>query len=87
MPNGEVVVNGDEKMMANMMSELELGEDQIERSEVPPGLYPHGGYPPPDPHHPMYGPPPPHMMMMPPGGEGMMPPPQMHVNGKKKGKR
>ena len=86
MPNGEVMVNGGgEEKMAHMMSELELGEDQIERSEVPPGLYPHGGYPPPPPPHAMYGGPP-HMMMM-PGEPGMMMPPMPQVNGKKKGKR
>ncbi len=75
-PNGDVVTkNGHgphhpEERMAHMMSDLELGEDHIERSEVPPGMWggpggagagaaPHGGM--------VYGPPPPHphMMMMP----------------------
>ncbi len=65
-PNGEV--NGDvnnEKVMHHMMNELDLGEDQIERSEVPPGfLEGRGGHFPPPPPHMMYGaPPPPHMMM------------------------
>ena len=48
--------------MQQMMSDLELGEDHIERSEVPPGLYP-----PPGPYGgPHMGGPPPHMVMMPP---------------------
>jgi hypothetical protein len=63
----------------HMMSELELGDDTIERREVPPGFYPpipngggRGSGPPPPhphPHHHMMmmhppGPPPPEAMMM-----------------------
>ena len=54
--------NRKDAMMQQMMSDLELGEDHIERSEVPPGLYP-----PPGPYGgPHMGGPPPHMVMMPP---------------------
>ncbi len=78
-PNGDVVNNNghgppmmmegnggpgpDDQRMAHMMSDLELAEDRIERSEVPPGMW--GG---PGATGPMlYGAPPPHhnMMMMP----------------------
>ena len=45
------------KEFLHMMSELELGDDTIERREVPPGLYP-------PPHAQMGGRTPPHMMMV-----------------------
>merc|ERR1711953_885874 len=45
------------KEFLHMMSELELGDDTIERREVPPGLYP-------PPHGQMGGRTPPHMMMV-----------------------
>ena len=48
-----------------MMSELELGDDTIERREVPPGLYPPNGR---AGGHQL----PPNMMMMPPPPEAMM---------------
>ena len=51
--------NSKQEFLHNMMSELELGDDTIERREVPPGLYPpRGGG--------LTAPPP--MMMMPPDG-------------------
>jgi hypothetical protein len=54
-----------ERELMQMMGELDLTEETIERSEVPPGLYPPG-----QPPNIMYGaplppPPHPHMMMMP----------------------
>merc|ERR1712088_1196550 len=51
------------EFLHNMMSELELGDDTIERREVPPGFYP-----PPPPHA---NGPRPHMMMVTPNGEGV----------------
>merc|ERR1719266_1524594 len=51
------------EFLHNMMSELELGDDTIERKEVPPGFYP-----PPPPHA---NGPRPHMMMVTPNGEGV----------------
>ena len=73
-PNGEAMThNGHympdgrkERDMIHMMGDLDLTEELIERSEVPPGLYPPG-----QPPHIMYGaplppPPHPHMVMMPP---------------------
>jgi len=78
-PNGEVVgANEDhgtpnidskkDQEMMQMMDNLELDEDQIERREVPAGFYPSG---PPHPmyrgpHGPMMGPGPPFMMNGPP---------------------
>merc|ERR1719266_1797387 len=72
-PNGEPLPpteggSGDEmgppankQEFLHMMSELELGDDTIERREVPPGLYPpRGGV--------LTAPPP--MMMVPPEGQG-----------------
>lgn len=51
--------NSKQEFLHNMMSELELGDDTIERREVPPGLYPpRGGG--------LTAPPP--MMMVPPDG-------------------
>jgi len=50
------------EFLNNMMSELELGDDTIERREVPPGFYP----PPPHPN----GPRPPAMMLTPNGEVG-----------------
>ena len=50
------------EFLHNMMSELELGDDTIERREVPPGFYP----PPPHANGPR-----PHMMMVTPNGEGI----------------
>ena len=50
------------EFLHNMMSELELGDDTIERREVPPGFYP----PPPHANGPR-----PHMMMVTPNGEGV----------------
>jgi hypothetical protein len=83
--------NGD---FVQLMSDMELAEDQIERREVPPGLYHPSTIPPQNGHAgPMHGgggtnggpmhhgPPPPHLMMvpMPPG-----PPQHVNANGKKK---
>merc|ERR1712083_384342 len=50
------------EFLHNMMSELELGDDTIERREVPPGFYP----PPSHANGPR-----PHMMMVTPNGEGV----------------
>merc|ERR1712051_859415 len=50
------------EFLHNMMSELELGDDTIERREVPPGFYP----PPTHANGPR-----PHMMMVTPNGDGV----------------
>jgi len=50
------------EFLHNMMSELELGDDTIERREVPPGFYP----PPTHANGPR-----PHMMMVTPNGDGI----------------
>merc|ERR1719491_913840 len=50
------------EFLHNMMSELELGDDTIERREVPPGFYP----PPTQSNGPR-----PHMMMVTPNGDGV----------------
>ena len=75
----------DNNNLKQMMSDLELGEDHIERSEVPPGLYP----PPPGPYGaPHMGGPPPHMVMMPHGVDmGAAPPPPQMANGPSRKKR
>ncbi len=57
---------GDQREFFQMMSELDLADDSIERREVPPGLYPPNG------RAGGGGGPPPHMMMMPPPPEAMM---------------
>ena len=64
-PNG----NGNKQDFLHMMSELELGDDTIERREVPPGLYPPRGGGLTSPPGPPNMPP---MMMVPPevGGGG-----------------
>lgn len=61
-----------ERELMQMMGELDLTDETIERSEVPPGLYPPG-----QPPNIMYGaplppPPHPHMVMM-PGADPMVP--------------
>ena len=70
-PGAEMIQNGHhpegkkERELMQMMGDLDLTEELIERSEVPPGLYPPG-----QPPNIMYGaplppPPHPHMVMMP----------------------
>ena len=71
-PGAEMIANGHghpegkkERELMQMMGDLDLTEELIERSEVPPGLYPPG-----QPPNIMYGaplppPPHPHMVMMP----------------------
>ena len=67
-----------EQELMQMMTDLELGDDTIERSEVPPGLYRPNGHPPN-----MYGP----SMGTPPSYSTVMAPDPMLVNGPSRKKR
>merc|ERR1719328_298699 len=67
-----------EQELMQMMTDLELGDDTIERSEVPPGLYRPNGHPPN-----MYGP----TMGTPPSYSTVMAPDPMLVNGPSRKKR
>ena len=67
-----------EQELMQMMTDLDLGDDTIERSEVPPGLYRPNGHPPN-----MYGP----SMGTPPSYSTVMAPDPMLVNGPSRKKR
>ena len=67
-----------EQELMQIMTDLDLGDDTIERSEVPPGLYRPNGHPPN-----MYGP----TMGPPPSYSTVMAPDPMLVNGQNRKKR